>query len=358
MSDRSRNSGPPRWCRLLLLVGWVFLCQSLESQTLRVSDVDQRVGPRTEFQKPIAWDVAGHTVLVEGITAAGGQYLRKQHSAQDLFGDQDDEYALVYEGVYDLRIAKKLPTTFTYGFNGRILLSGVGDSIINDERFDVYLRNYFGQFSYGNFDDRDALVFSARSVLAGEANLFFDGFFAPSTDRAFRFRSRVSSYLIDAAIDEDGDTYNAGIRFGSPNDYIKKFWSLNYQGGDLLSRYQRNGLSAGYLLSYGSLDVAFGFSYDHLDPYANFATFERLSGSLGVSYKLGATTLAAGALLGETNDGPLETAYTAGFRYDFARGLSLNAGYFYIDSESTGTDGQPLSAGNASGVRTSLSYRF
>ena len=358
MSDRSPNRGSRHRGRLLLLFAWLFLCQSLGAQTLRVSDVDQRVGPRTEFQKPIAWDVAGHTVLVEGITAAGGQVLRKRHSAQDLFGDQDDEYALVYEGVYDLRIAKKLPTTFTYGFNGRILLSGVGDSVANEERFDVYLRNYFGQFSYGNFDDRDALVFSARSVLAGEANLFFDGFFAPSTDRAFRFRSRVSSYLIDAAIDEDGDAYNVGVRFGSPNDYVKNFWSLNYQGGDLLSRYHRHGLSAGYLLSYGSLDIAFGLAYDQLDPYANFATFDRLSGSLGISYKFGATTLAAGALLGETNGGPLETAYTAGFRYDFVRGLSFNAGYFYIDSESTGSDGEALSAGNVSGVRTSLSYRF
>lgn len=355
MSDRTLTPG--RW-GFVLLLGLLGLSQTLSSQTLRVSDIDRRVGPRTYFQKPLAWDVAGHTVLVEGITAAGGQYLRKQQTAQDLFGDQDDEYALVYEGVYDVRVAKKLPTTFTYGFNGRLLLSGVAGELENEERFDVYLRNYFGQFSYGNFDDRDATVFSARSVLAGEANLFFDGFFAPSTQRAFRFRSRVSSYLVDAAIDEDGDAYNVGIRYGSPNDYVKKFWSLNYQGGDLLSRYHRNGLSAGYLLSYGSLDVALGFSYDQIDPYAQFDTFDRISGSLGISYKLGAATLAAGALLGETNNGPLETAYTAGFRYDFARGLSLNAGYFYIDSESAGSDGQPLSAGNVSGVRTSLSYRF
>lgn len=342
----------------LLLLGLLCLCHSAGAQTLRVSDVDRRVGPRTYFQKPIAWDVAGHTVLVEGITAAGGQYLRKRTTAQDLFGDQDDDYAMIYEGVYDLRIARKLPNTYTYGFNGRILLSGLAGSLENEERFDVYVRNYLGQFSFGNFDDRDALVFSARSVLAGEADLFFDGFLAPSTERAFRFRTRLSSYLIDAAIDEDGDRYNVGVRFGSPNDYVKKFWSLNYQGGDLFSRYERNGLSAGYLISYGSLDVALGVSYDQLDPYADFRTFDRISGSLGASYKVGRTTLAAGFLLGETDDGPLETGYTAGLRYDFVRGLSLNAGYFYLDSESTGSDGRPLSAGNVSGVRTSISYRF
>lgn len=345
-----------RWAVALVVAYW-FPC-SVEAQTLRVSDVDQRVGPRTEFQKPLAWDIEGHTVILEGITATGGQYLQKRGSGFDLFGAQAGKNAFVYEGVYDLRVARKMANTFTYGFNGRILASGVDESIESQERFDFYLQNYFGRFSFGNFDDRDLIVYSARTVLAGEANLFYDGYFAPSTQRAFRFRTRLSSYLVDAAVDEDGDAYNVGIRYGSPNHYVKQFWSLNYQGGDLFSRYQRNGLSLGYLVSYGSFDVALGLSYDKLDPYADFQSFDRIAGSIGASYKVGRTTVSAGALFGETNHGELETAYTAGMRYDFVRGLSFNAGYFYIDSDSRGTDGEALSAGNVAGVRTSLSYRF
>jgi hypothetical protein len=63
-------------------------------------------------------------------------------------------------------------------------------------------------------------------------------------------------------------------------------------------------------------------------------------------------------MLAETNGGDLETSYTAGLRYDMARGVSLNAGWFYLDSDSIGTDGNELTAGDFSGVRTSISYRF
>ncbi|MDF1816033.1 MAG: hypothetical protein P1V20_27785 [Verrucomicrobiales bacterium] len=331
---------------------------SLVAQTRLVSDVDQRTGPRAEFQKPLAWEIGGYTALVEGALITGGQYLHKRPSAVDIFAAQQDNYAFKYDGLFDFRLAKKLPNTFAYGFEGRLLVSGIDDNATTQERFDVYIENFMGRFSFGNFDDRDLIVYSARNVLAGEADLFYDGFFAPSTRRAFRFRTRLSSYLLDGAIDENGDSYNFGIRYGSPSDYVKKFWSLNYQGGDLFSRYHRNGISAGYLISYGSLDFALGISYDHLDPYSNFASFDRIAGSAGISYKQGRTTVSAGALAGETNNGNTEVAYTTGMRYDFVRGMSLNLGYFYIDSDSTGTDGGAITPGNVSGARSSLSYRF
>jgi|GEM_PF-5352496 len=323
-----------------------------------VSDVDRRAGPRNTFQKPIAWDVRDHTVLFEGIVFGGGTYLFEDVNTQGLVPPGADALQSLYGGVFDLRVMRKLPNTFAYGVDGRLIVDGQDGGQATDGRFDVFVRNFWGQFSYGNFADRDEILIAPRAGLSGEANLFYDGFFNPSDARAFRYRGRFSSFLVDTAVDEDADNYNIGILYRSPTTYRKDAWSFDYHGGDFLGRYDRDGVTLGYQISYGSLDVKIAGAWDWFDPVGPFADFERVSGSLATSYKVRALTLSAGVMLSETNGGDLETAYTTGLRYDLARGLSWNAGWFYLDSPSFGSDGLPVTAGEFSGVRTSISYRF
>lgn len=324
------------------------------------SNIDRRIGPRTTFQKPIAFNVADHTVLFEGAVFGGGTYLFDALNTHGLITDREDTPVGFYGGLFDLRIARKMNNGLAYGVDGRFILNGDENrDVISDERFDVYLRGRYGRFSYGNYEDRNALVLSGRTTLSGEANLFYDGYFDPSFARAFRYRGRFGSILVDAAIDDDGDAYNIGLLYRSPTKVRKDSWSIDYHGADdYLGRYERDGFTAAYGMAYGSLDLKIAAAWDQFDPHANFATFERHSGSFCASYKFHAFTWSAGVMLAETNGGELETAYTAGVRYDMARGVSLNAGWFYLDSDSTGTDGNALTAGDFSGVRTSVSYRF
>ncbi len=337
---------------LLLLGSFPAAAQSYRT----VSDVDRRIGPRTEFQKPLAWDINDHTVVFEGATIFGTQY--QFDFDPGVPGVGPDRFDYFYGGIYDLRISRKMANTLTYGVNGRLLTSGIGGGEASEGRFDLYLRGIWGQISYGDFDDRDSLILSARSSLAGEANLFYDGFLNPSNRRAFRYRARYSSFLVDAAIDEDGKNYNAGFLYKSPSSHVKRAWSFDYHGGDLFDRYARNGVTLGHMLTYGAWDFSIGVSWDHLDPYADFESFNRYSGSIGAGYKWGRTTWSAGLLFAETDGGDLEFGATAGMRYDFARGLSFNAGYLYLDSDSVGSDGLAVTTGNFSGIRTSISYRF
>lgn len=343
-----------------IVIAFGFLNTATAQQSGRfVSNIDRRIGPRTAFQKPLAYDIADHTVLIEGVMFSGGQYLFDAVNTQGLVPGNGDDFEAFYGGLLDLRVARKASNAISYGFDSRLLFSG-SESSDSDVfgRYDVYLRGRYGQISYGNFADRDSLHLSGRNTLSGEANLFYDGFFSPSDARAFRYRGRFSSFLVDAAIDEDGENYNMGFLYRSPHRFRKNSWSFDFHGGDYLNRYDRKGVTLAHGISYGSWDFTLAGSWDQFDPYANFATFDRVSGSFITSYKHHAYTWSAGVLLAETNDGELETAYTAGLRYDMARGLSLNAGYFYIDSESLGTDGQSVTAGDFSGVRTSISYRF
>ncbi|MEM9283998.1 MAG: hypothetical protein AAGA96_19430 [Verrucomicrobiota bacterium] len=336
---------------LVISTGW--------SQTRLVSDVDRRAGPRATFQKPIAFEVNDHTVLFEGILFSGGQYLFDDLLVGDLIPDSgEDQWGHFYGGLFDVRIFRRTPQSWAYGVNGRLDVAGFGTDVDVDGRFDVFIRNYLGQLSYGDFDDRNMIALSPRNTLSGEANLFYDGFFAPSDRRAFRYRSRFSSFLVDAAIDEDGRNYNAGFLFRSPSRTRKDSWSMHYNGGDFMDRYDRHGITAAYQISIGSVDVIVNGAWDNFDPNGRFASFDRYAGSVGVSWKRGATTISAGALVAETNGGPLETGYTAGLRYDMARGFSFNAGYLYLDAESLGTDGLPVAAGDFSGFRTSVSYRY
>ena len=341
---------------LSVTIGLLFATLPAKGQTQRVSDIDRRIAPRTQFQKPIAWEVGDHTFLFEGTSLAGTQYLFDFDPGTPGIGR--DHFDLYYAGVYDLRISRKMANTLTYGVNTRLLTSGIAGSEATEGRFDVYLRGIWGQVSYGDFDDRDTLVLSARNSLAGEANLFYDGFVNTSPSRAFRYRARYSSFLVDAAVDDDGRNYNAGFLYRSPHETVKRAWSFDYHGGDLYGRYARNGVTFGHMLTYGSWDITAGVSWDHLDPYAGFNSFDRISGSIGTGYKWGRTAVGAGLLVAETGGGDLEYGATAGFRYDFSRGFSFNAGYLYLDSNSLGTDGLPVTAGQLSGIRTSFSYRF
>lgn len=331
-----------------------------QQQFRLASDVDRRVGPRTEFQKPIAFDVGDHTLLFEGVVIGGGTYLFNGLNTQALGVDEVEKLRGFYEGLFDLRLSRKLTNGLSYGFDGRLLAAGAeerGSSA--DGRFDVYLRSRYGQISYGDFEDRNSILLSGRTGLSGEANLFFDGFFDPSFDRAFRYRGRFGSFLVDAAIDDDGDQYNVGLLYRSPTRTRKDSWSFDYHGADdYLGRYERDGVTLGYGVSHGSLDLKFAGALDRFEPHFDFPSFDRISGSFCANYKLHAFTWSAGILVAETNGGELETAYTAGMRYDLARGMSLNAGWFHVDSESTGSDGNPVAAGIFSGIRTSISYRF
>jgi hypothetical protein len=220
--------------------------------------------------------------------------------------------------------------------------------------------------SYGDFDERDTLLISGRTSLTGEANLVFDGYLNPSLERAFRYRARYSSWLVDLALDEDAKNWDAALQFRTKKGIFEKAFSLTYSGGvlqdyiggDLQDHYDRHAVSAGYQLVYGSWDMALGATWEYLEPLGNFGSFDRVAVSLGTGWKRERLTLGAGLLFTGVDGGGLGPVATAGLRYDFSRGLSFNAGYIYADTEGVGTDGLPLTTAYLSGLRLSFAYSY
>lgn len=337
------------------------LTGSAAAQIRRVSDMEQRVGPKNFLQKSLAFDVADHTLEFTGITVLGGQYLFES----EVPDTDPEELEFTYFGLYDVTFARKLPNALTYGVNGRLLTRDLQVGSPNtklDERtegrFDVYIKGIWGQLSYGDFDDRDTLLISGRNSLAGEANLISAGYLNPSLQRAFRYRARYSSWLVDAAIDEDGKNWDAATQFRTKSGVFERAYAMNYSGGEIKGRYDRHAWSAGHELLYGSWDFALGVTWEYLTPQTHGDPFDRVIGSLGVSWKRERLTVAAGVLLGEVNDSDLGVVATAGARYDILRGLSLNAGYIHADTEGVATDGVPFGMAYLSGFRFSVGYRF
>lgn len=351
-------------CLCLGAVGWlvwVMAGSAGAQQIRRVSDFDQRVGPKSFLQKSLAFDVNDYTLEFTGITVAGTQYLFES----EVPGTTSDAAEFTYLGVYDVTLARKMPNTLTYGINGRFLTRDpkVGDPTTKldkrtEGRFDVYLRGIWGQLSYGDFTDRDILLISGRNSLTGEANLVFDGYLNPSQDRAFRYRARYSSWLVDLALDENAKKWDAALQFRTKKGIFEKAFSLNYSGGDLLDRYDRNAWSVGYQLIYGSWDISAGATWEHLEPLGDFGAFDRVVASLGTGWKREQFTVGAGLLLTEVDSGDVGVVATAGLRYDFSRGLSFNAGYIHSDTEGVGTDGVQLATAYLSGLRLSFAYRY
>jgi len=343
------------------LLAWMLADSAAAQRIRRVSDFDQRVGPKSFLQKSLAFDVYDHTLEFTGITVAGTQYLFES----EVPGTTSDAAEFIYLGVYDLTLARKMPNALTYGINGRLLTRDpkVGDPTTRlDERtegrFDVYLRGIWGELSYGDFTDRDVLLISGRNSLTGEANLVFDGYLNPSLERAFRYRARYSSWLVDLALDDNARNWDAALQFRTKEGIFEKAFSLNYSGGDLLGRYDRHAWSAGHQLVYGSWDFTAGVTWEHLQPVENFAAFDRVGASLGTGWKRERLTVGAGLFLGEVDGGDLGAVATAGLRYDFSRGLSLNAGYIHSDTEGVATDGTQLATAALSGLRLSFAYRY
>lgn len=326
-----------------------------------VSEIDQRVGPKSIFQKSLAYDVHDHTLEFTGITVLGSQYLFDSETP----GTNPEEAEFIYSGIYNATVARKLPNALTYGVNGRLVTRDpkVGDPTTvldrrTEGRFDVYLRGIWGQLSYGDFDARDALLISGRTSLVGEANLIFAGYLSPSLERAFRYRARYSSWLVDLAVDENADSWDAALQQRTKIGFIERALSLNYGGGEFSGLYDRHALSAGYQLIYGSWDLTLGLTWEQLDPRSGSDTFDRQGASLGAGWKWQQVSLGGGVLWNAVDDGDVGMVTTAGLRYDFSRGLSFNAGYINADTTGVDPDGKPLAAASLSGIRLSFAYGF
>lgn len=332
------------------------------AQNIRhVSEIEQRVGPRSFLQKSLAFDVADHTLEFTGITVLGGQYLFDS----DVPKTEADEAKLFYLGMFDVTLARKLPNALTYGVRGRLLTRDLQVGNPNtklDERtegrFDVFVKGIWGELSYGDFDDRDTLLISGRTSLAGEASLISAGYLDPSLQRAFRYRARYSSWLVDAAVDEDAKNWDAALQFRTKSGIFEKAFSVNYSSGELSNLYDRHAWSAGCELIYGSWDLTMGVTWEYLEPRTHADPFDRMAGSLGLSWKRERFTVGAGVLLTEVNDSDLGFVGTAGFRYDIRRGLSFNAGYIHADTKGVSTDGRPFGMAHLSGLRMSFGYSF
>ncbi len=345
---------------ICLLAG--LLAVSATAQEIRsVSDLDQRVAPKSLLQKSIAYEIKDYTLEFTGFTIAGAQYLFKS----DVPGTRPKEPEFIYQGIYDMTIARKLPNTLTYGINSRLYTQNprVGNPTNKldkrtEGRVDVYVKGTWGQLSYGDYNVRDTLLISGRNSLTGEANLIYDGYLNPSLERAFRYRARYSSWLVDLAIDDDGENWDAALQHRTKVGIFEKAFSLNYSKGKMLDRYDRQAWNLGHQLIYGSWDLSMGVTWEELTPAGNFGTFDRVAASVGTGWKRERLSLGAGLLLTEVDSGDLGVVATAGLRYDFSRGRSFNAGYIHSDTQGLTTDGVPFAEAYLSGLRLSFAYRY
>lgn len=164
----------------------------------------------------------------------------------------------------------------------------------------------------------------------GNASLAFDQFVGSLEDDGAFYSIRFNSYELAATVDEAGG-FELGANFERPIGVSSYFGALRLRKGEITSGEDSLGGAAVLAYTYGSLTLDTQLGIERIDS-VDSGEIEHLFSSLGLSYKAGPLALSVEAGVGKLDD---RKRYSAAFgsRWDLARGLSLNLGVNYQNTE-------------------------
>ncbi len=299
------------------------------------------------FEQPLAFQLFGFTVNYN--------QLFDLPAVHDFKADDSDLHPRTN---FRANIERQLPNALTIGAT----YFGSYDDKETDEyedRWAVYGSGVWGRLSGGevNGSVREA---TRRWRGTGNAGLEFDDVLGAlaEDDLGLAYHLRLSAYTLNIGVDEDGNT-DFGVTYERPHKTIDIRWTgrfTNSQVKSLDAGTVFNTYAGGFVgqIEYGSLAADVGLGYEHFD--AALADGSRMFLSAGLHYKIRKLTLSAEGHVGEI-DGDSEKSAAFGLRYDLARGLSLNLGYNYADSDAA-IDGTAIQSVDKSEFIGSVRYEF
>ena len=194
----------------------------------------------------------------------------------------------------------------------------------------------------------------------GNAELEFDDVLGAlgEDDLGAAYHLRLSATTLTIGVDEDGNS-DFGLTYERPNKTIDirvtgRFTNSEIKSVDGATVFDTYAGGLVGQLEYGSYAVDLGLGYEHFDAAA--ADGNRIFVSTGLHYKIRKLTLSAEGHWGEI-DGDSERSAALGARYDLARGVSLNLGYNYAESDAV-IDGVTIQSVDLSEFIGSLRYEF
>ncbi len=299
------------------------------------------------FEEPLAFDLFGFTVTYNQLI-----------DLPAVFDFENDDEDFFPRSNFQVSVERQLANALTIGGT----YFGSYDDRDNDEyedRWAVYASSVWGRTSFGEVTDAVREV-TRRWRGTGNAELEFDDVLSnlKQDEIGGAYSIRLSAFTFNAAVDDDGNS-DFGITYDRPNKYIDIRLTGRFTDSEVISA--NNAVifdaNAGVLVAqveYGSLAVDLQVGYEHLS--SSVADGNRVFISSGIHYKVRRLTLSAEGHWGEI-DNDTEKSLALGARYDLARGLSINLGYNYADSQAA-IDGIVIQNVEKSELITSLRYEF
>ncbi len=177
-------------------------------------------------------------------------------------------------------------------------------------------------------------------------------------EKGVAYSGRYSAFTTTAAVDLSG-SIDLGIAYERPSRTIDHRFTLRYTNGEFrsndgLDKIDTHAVNGVAEVIYGAVLFDFGLGYERLD--GRLVDADRFTLSSGFNYKINRFTISGEGHVG-TIDGEGEYSFSAGSRYDIARGLSVNLGYNYR-SPADAVDGVILQPAKASELILSSRYEF
>lgn len=271
------------------------------------------------IEEPIAFDVFGFTTTYKQLSDVAVEV--------DKYKDDAD---VVTSSFFEVNIERQLPNSLTIG--GSYL--GAYQNNLSEEYTSSWAAYVSGVWGAVLIGDVVGVVREDTRRLRGEGNasLEFDDFFGLPDETGAAYRGRYSAFVATGSADDDGN-YDLGLSYRRPNEYVDHRFSLRHTKGELLASdgtgfVETKGFAFVNEFVYGSLLVDASIGYERLEGQTRDE--DRLFTSFGANLKINALSLSVEGHYGEIADGE-EVSFSAGGRFDIARGASLNVGYNYSD---------------------------
>ncbi|MEM6407435.1 MAG: hypothetical protein AAF700_03350 [Pseudomonadota bacterium] len=244
-----------------------------------------------------------------------------------------------------LRLEGELANGWTLGaeYLGIFTYQGTG---VSQHRFAVFTGGGWGQLSFGDVTAKLENAVS-RGHGVGNASLAFSRGFGGLSLTGAHYMQTINAYQIHVAVDEYenaqvGLVYEAPVAAGA--------WTWGARAGTGLLQERSAGIGfgdtrelaafAGYTRGAFSVGAELGTQDITLDGAA--ASQSQDFASIGLKYKAGRSSFSMELGHAEFNAVDYE-AVALGYRYDIARGLSVNVGANYLDNDVDSTWTVPLS---------------
>ena len=313
---------------------------------------------------PLAYPVGEGTAVLSGMIEGGLQTVIR-NSNSDL-----DAYSAAR---LTLEYAQKQSNGSIIGgsITGDVTYSGLAtDDVETEVEGLVYISSPRGTLSAGYITAFENSL-SAGVLNTGHADLSYNLFLVDFSNPGLAYVFRTSSFNYQIAADRDGDV-TAGVSYESPFGQLNYLASVDVYQGEVDYVHSAKNFVAGTALrshnwgikgaakfQYGSAFFGFGLGYENVDPkIGTISSDRRYFGSVGANYKIGALKLSVAAALAEFSETDVQQLSIAtGLQYHFGQGLSLNAGYNYIDTNETNSTGA-VEVGDRQEVLVTLRAEF